>query len=412
MTVREYLRSQLQRYLAELEHLVAIDSGTCDSRSAAANKSTALRQNDKLAPHKSMEPSSDKEGCNRVNDWLEQRLGSLGFSIERFPQPNTGDHLRARLESQGSARILLLGHSDTVYPRGTAAQRPLQQAGDRLLGPGACDMKAGLLAGIYAVEALDAIGFDDFGTLTLLCVADEEVDERTSVPLIQQSIAGCDAVLTLEAARENGDIVTARKGNVVMRVEAHGRSAHAGVEPEKGRNAISGLLRRLLQVEALAHPVRGLTINIGVIGGGAMPNVVPDHASASIDIRAFEQGDLDRAVAEIEGIFARPAIDDIRFSVKHRLASPPMPRSEAVARLEALAIRAAANLGFELCGVSTGGAADSAFAAQAGVPVLDGLGPIGGLDHGPDEYILKSSIVPRTALLAELIRLICNKRSA
>ncbi len=383
MTIREYLRSQLHRYLADLEHLVAIDSGTYD-----------------------------KEGCNRVNDWLEQRLGTLGFSIERFPQPDTGDHLLARLGGRGSARILLLGHSDTVYPRGTAARRPLKQAGDRLLGPGVCDMKAGLLAGIYAVEALNAIGFDDFRILALLCVADEEVDERTSVPLIQQSIAGYDAVLTLEAARENGDIVTARKGNVVMRVEAHGRSAHAGVEPEKGRNAISGLLRRLLQAEALAHPVIGLSINIGLIGGGTMPNVVPDHASASIDIRAFEQRDLDRAVAEIEGIFARPAVDDIRFSVKHRLASPPMPRSEAVARLEALAIRAAADLGFELRGVGTGGAADSAFAAQAGVPVLDGLGPIGGLDHGPDEYILTSSIVPRTALLAELIRLICGKRSA
>ena len=195
-----------------------------------------------------------------------------------------------------------------------------------------------------------------------------------------------------------------------MRVEAQGHSAHAGVEPEKGRNAISGLLRRLLQVEALAHPAGGITINIGMISGGTMPNVVPDHAGASIDIRAYEQSELDRTVAEIEAVFARPAVDDIRFTMNHRLASPPMPRTEAVELLERLAIRAAADLGFELRGVSTGGAADSAFAAQAGVPVLDGLGPIGGLDHGPDEYILKSSIVPRTALLAELIRLICGAK--
>ena len=379
MALLDYLNSQLDHYLADLELLVSIDSGTYD-----------------------------KDGCNRVNDWLERRLSNLGFSIERIPQQETGDHLLARLPGQGSAKILLLGHSDTVYARGTAAQRPLTQAGDRLRGPGACDMKAGLLAGVYAVEALDAIGFNDFATLTLLCVADEEVDERTSVQLICESIAGCDAVLTLEAARENGDIVTARKGNVVMRVEAQGHSAHAGVEPEKGRNAISGMLRRLLQVEALAHPVGGITINIGMISGGTMPNVVPDHASASIDIRAYEQSELDRTVAEIEAVFARPAVDDIRFTMNHRLASPPMPRTEAVARLEGLAIRAAAELGFELRGTSTGGAADSAFAAQAGVPVLDGLGPIGGLDHGPDEYILKSSIVLRTALLAELIRLICS----
>lgn len=382
MTPREYLHSHLRRYLAELEHLVAIDSGTYD-----------------------------KDGCNRINDWLERRLSALGFSIKRFPQADTGDHLLARVAGRGTAKILLLGHSDTVYPAGTASRRPLKRTGDRLVGPGACDMKAGLLTGIYATEALKAIGFDDFANLSLLCVADEEVDERSSIPLIRETIAGVDAVLTLEAARENGDIVTARKGNVVMRVEAQGRGAHAGVEPEKGRNAISGLLRRLLQAEALAHPVSGLTINIGTISGGTMPNVVPEQASARIDIRAFEQGELDRAVAEIAGIFARPTIDDIKFTVRHRLASPPMPRTEAVARLEALAILAAADLGFDLRGVRTGGAADSAFAAQAGAPVLDGLGPIGGLDHGPEEYILKSSIVPRTALLAELIKRISNSRT-
>jgi len=139
--------------------------------------------------------------------------------------------------------------------------------------------------------------------------------------------------------------------------------------------------------------------------------VVPDRAGASIDIRAFEQCELDRAVAEIEAIFARPGADEITFRLDHRLASPPMPRTDEVASLEELAVQAAQSLGFSLHGASTGGAADSAFAAQAGVPALDGLGPIGGLDHGPDEYILKSSIVPRTALLAELIRLICGVKN-
>ncbi|MCY3781812.1 MAG: M20 family metallopeptidase [Chloroflexi bacterium] len=379
MTVTAYLESQLESYLADLQRLVAIDSGTYD-----------------------------KEGGELVIDWLAARLFRAGFAIQRFPQKETADHLLAQLRGGGRAKILLLGHCDTVYPRGTAAQRPLQLAGDRLVGPGTCDMKAGLLSGIYAIEALQKLDFNDFALLVLLCVADEEVDERTSISLILESIRGCDAVLTLEAARENGDIVTARKGNVVTRVRAQGRRAHAGVEPEKGRNAISGLMRRLLEVESLAHPDAGITINIGTIWGGTLPNVVPDQAEASIDIRAFEQDVLDRTVAEIEEVFARPAEDDINFTLDHRLASPPMPRTAEVARLEQLAVQAAGSLGFELRGVSTGGAADSAFAAQAGVPVLDGLGPIGGLDHGPDEYILKSSIVPRTALLAELIRLICG----
>lgn len=381
MSIRAGVESQLQAYLADLRCLVAIDSGTYD-----------------------------KAGGNRVNAWLEARLVRAGFAIQRFPQNDTADHLLARLRGAGKAKILLLGHSDTVYPRGTAAQRPMRLVGDRLMGPGTCDMKAGLLSGIYAIESLQRRGFNSFDTLSLLCVADEEVDERNSIPLILESIRGCDAVLTLEAARENGDIVTARKGNAVIRVKARGKSAHAGVEPEKGRNAISGLMRRLLQVESLAQPAAGVTINLGTLSGGTMPNVVPDCAEASIDIRAYEQGELDDVTAQIQAIFAQPGDDDIAFTLHHRLASPPMPRTDDVAQLERLAIQAARSLGFELRGVGTGGAADSAFAAQAGVPVLDGLGPVGGLDHGPEEYILKSSIIPRTALLAELIRLICGVR--
>lgn len=381
MSIASDLQSQLDRYLADLKLLVAIDSG-----------------------------AYDKEGCNRINDWLEARLSPLGFAIERFQQPETGDHLLARMRGSGEARILLLGHSDTVYPRGTAAQRPLRQVGDRLLGPGACDMKAGLLGGIYAIEALQRANFSDFAELALLCVADEEVDQRTSIPLICETARGFDAVLTLEAARENGDIVTARKGNVVLRVAARGHSAHAGVEPEKGRNAITALMRRLLQLEKLANPDAGITINIGVIDGGSAANVVPDRARAAVDIRAYRQAELDATVAQAEAIFAADDGDGIQFVTTCHAASPPMPRTEAIARLERLAIRAARDLGFDLRGVSTGGAADSAFAAQEGLPVLDGLGPIGGLDHGPDEYILKGSIAPRTALLAELIKRICRDR--
>ena len=376
---RDYLESRLEDYLADLRCLVAIDSG-----------------------------AYDRAGGNLVNDWLGERLVRAGFSVKRFPQADTADHLLAQLHGAGRAKILLLGHSDTVYPRGTAAQRPLQLRGDRLMGPGACDMKAGLLSGIYAIEALQEQGFADFERLSFLCVADEEVDERNSISLILESIRGCDAVLTLEAARENGDIVTARKGNIVIHVAARGRSAHAGVEPEKGRNAISGLMRRLLRVEALARPEAGVTINIGTIAGGTMPNVVPAQAEARIDVRAFEPSELERAVEQIQEIFERPVEDGLAFTLQQRLASPPMPRTDEAARLEQLAIQAASSLGFALRGVSTGGAADSAFAAQAGVPVLDGLGPIGGLDHGPDEYILKSSIVPRAALLAELMRMICG----
>jgi glutamate carboxypeptidase len=271
-------------------------------------------------------------------------------------------------------------------------------------------MKAGLLTGIYAIGALQEVDFKDFDTLTYLCVSDEELDNRASIPLIRETVQGQNAVLTLEAARENGDIVTERKGNTVLWVTAHGRSAHAGVEPEKGRNAIMGLVRKLEQIEALAQPEKQITVNIGVINGGAMPNVVPDEARVAIDIRAFHQSQLDIVRHQIEAILDQPDNQSIRFTVAHDDASPPMPRTSSTERLEQQAQQVARELGFDVRGASTGGAADAAFAAAEGIPALDGLGPIGGLDHSPDEYILKSSIVPRTALLAGLIMLICGEK--
>ena len=144
MTITRYLESKLEEYLADLGRLVAIDSG-----------------------------AYDKQGGNLVNDWLAARLDRAGFAIQRYPQKETADHMLAQCSGSGRAKILLLGHCDTVYARGTAAQRPLILVGDRLLGPGTCDMKAGLLSGIYAIEALQKLGFDDFARLGFLCVADE-----------------------------------------------------------------------------------------------------------------------------------------------------------------------------------------------------------------------------------------------
>ncbi len=352
--------------------------------------------------------SYDPDDVNRVVDWLENRLRQLQFTIERFPQPTAGDNLLADRHGTGQGRVLLLGHSDTVFPRGTTAQRPVSSQGDKLLGPGTCDMKAGLLAGIYAVEALDAAGFTDYERLSLLIVSDEEIDARSSIPLIKQVSREFDAVLTLEAARENGDIVTARKGVRSFTAEAFGRAAHSGVEPEKGRNAIVALAYQVIALDKLNDPAHSISLNVGVIEGGHLRNVVPDHASVRFEVRAFTQADLDSMTEAVLAIFQQP-VADVTFSVSYEQASPPMPRTPAIAALEALAVRIAADLGFGLKGASTGGAADAAYAAGEGVPALDGLGPVGGLDHSPDEYILHSSIVPRTALLAQLIRAITSE---
>ncbi len=377
-----HLQSCLPAYLADLAALVSMDSY-----------------------------SFDKDDVNRVVDWLDTRLRQLNFSVERFPQDSAGDDLFATRQGRGKGRILLLGHSDTVVPRGTAAQRPMTTDGDKILGPGTCDMKAGLLTGIYAVETLDAIGFDDYEQIAFLVVSDEEIDNRHSIDLIRRASRQANAVLTLEAARANGDIVTARKGVRSFIAEAHGHAAHSGVEPEKGRNAIVALAHQVVALERLNDTAQGITVNVGYVEGGRLRNIVPDYARIHFEMRAFSRPDLDRVTQAIVRLFEQETVPGVHFTLNYEETSPPMPRTPQIAALEAMAQDSARKLGFEVKGAQTGGAADAAFAADEGVPALDGLGPIGGLDHGPDEYILHSSIVPRTALLARLIMRIAQNSS-
>lgn len=381
MNLAIFLQNRLDDYLSDLNALVSIDSG-----------------------------SEHKPGVDAVNDWLAARLTALGCTVERYPQPELGDNLLATLPGPGQRRIMLLGHSDTVYPVGTAAQRPMTRQGDKILGPGTCDMKAGLLSGLFALEALQHLNFADFAAIDYLCVSDEESHPRPSISLIRETARQVDAVLTLEAARANGDIVIARKGVRWYSLEAFGRSAHAGVEPEQGRSATLALVRKLVDLDQFNGWREGVTVNIGVVAGGTLPSVVANYAKARLDVRAWTDDDMAQLARNIEAKAAFPDLPDVSFKMATEAGSvtPAMPYTPAVAHLESLAQEAAQGLGFDLHGAKTGGASDAAFAALEGIPVLDGLGPIGGLDHGPDEYIELSSIVPRTALLTQLMIAVCR----
>jgi glutamate carboxypeptidase len=380
----EYLTGNLDNYLADLRVLAGIDSG-----------------------------SDDKQGVDAVVDWLAERLTAGDFRIDRERQEFRGDNLIARRFGNGTAKILLLGHADTVYARGTAAARPVRVDGDRLLGPGTCDMKAGILSGISALNALFHLGWDDFAEVTLLVVSDEETAPRASVPLIEREGARHDVVLTLEAARENGDIVSARKGVRWFSVEATGRAAHAGVEPEKGGSATLALAHFIVEVSKLNGLKPGMTVNTGAIAGGGSPSIVVDRARARFDLRAWTDAELDELEAAFRALGQRPFVPGVTLDASLEPGSdcPAMPRTEGVLLLEQMAIEIAAELGFALRGAATGGASDISYASSSGTPGLDGLGPIGGLDHGPDEYILLSSIVPRQALLARLLTAIGERTS-
>ena len=371
-----YLHDHLDDYLADLRTLTSVDSGTL------------------LKP-----------GVDWVQEWMQARLAELGFATERIMQPVLGDNLLGRRAGRGGRRVLLLGHADTVFPAGTAAARPMSVHGNKIMGPGTCDMKAGLLAGLYAVRALDAAGCHAYGAIHFLVVSDEEIHDRGSLPLIRQTARESDVAFTLEAARANGDIVTARKTAVWATVRVEGKAAHAGVEPEKGRSAILALMRHLIAIDALNGFRPGVTVNVGRIEGGTQPNVVAEAARAELDLRAWRDADIPELLDAIRAQLSTEVLPGTRATLDVKLegAMPAMERTPAVAALEAATQRLAGELGFAVKGASTGGASDASFVAAEGVSVLDGLGPIGGLDHSPDEYIELDSIVPRTALLARLI---------
>jgi glutamate carboxypeptidase len=375
--LRSSVSEALPEYLRDLERLVNIDCG-----------------------------SYSPDGVNLVADAVAERMTELRFAVERRrhrPEPGQrqlGDLVVGRCPGTGP-RLLLIGHMDTVFEPGTAAERPYRSDGERAYGPGVTDMKAGLLAGLYAIRALQVNGADP--TITFVANPDEEIGSPFSTPLIRELAPEHEAVLVLECARANGDIVSARKGIADFVLELRGRAAHAGVEPEKGRSAILEAAHKVVALHALNGRWPTVTVNAGVIRGGTRPNVVAERCELHVDVRAATTAAFDAAAEEVARIAGAATVDGVTSSLRRSAGHPPMERSAGSARLADLAIRIAGELGFRLRDAATGGASDANTTAALGIPTLDGLGPIGGDDHSVDEWLELASVVPRTTLLAALI---------
>jgi glutamate carboxypeptidase len=280
-------------------------------------------------------------------------------------------------------------------------------------------MKAGLLAGLHALAAIRELGFDTgpggarrrrsgaawlpFERLTFVANPDEEIGSPASTALIAQEAGRHDVALVLECARANGDIVSARKGNLHLRLVVRGRAAHAGVEPEKGRSAILEAAHKTVALHALTGHPPGVTCNVGVVRGGSRPNVVADEVTLEVDLRAAARRDLVAGEEAVRAIAAASTVPDVACTVEVVARHWPVERLPGAARLVGLARGVARALGFELADAATGGVSDANTTSGLGVPSLDGLGPIGGLDHSPDEYLELESIVPRVTLLAGLL---------
>jgi glutamate carboxypeptidase len=276
------------------------------------------------------------------------------------------------------------------------------------MGPGVSDMKGGLLLGMRAITALRAFagGHLDrlpFESITFVANPDAEIGSPSSTPHIRRIAEGVDACFVLEGARASGDFVSARKGIADLRVVVHGRAAHAGVEPEKGRNAILAGAELTRGIQALNGRWEGVTANVGVFQAGTRPNIVPDRAELHVDLRATSAASLAEAMTAIRDLAAAPSVPDVTMEISTMAGWAPMEKLERSGRLAEHTIELARRLGFETKDVSTGGASDANTTSGMGVPTIDGLGPIGGLDHGPEEYLEVDSIVPRLALFAALL---------
>ncbi len=350
--------------------------------------------------------SHDPDGLAAMADRLEDLFCGSG-RIARYPTGPVGtSHLVLTVDGADSTRrsphAVVLGHFDTVWERGTLERKPFAVDDGVASGPGAFDMKGGLVLLYYALTELQALGRAPRRPLRVLFGCDEELGSPTSRKLIAAMASGAAVAFVLESPLPGGVLKTARKGGRIYRLEIEGRAAHAGIEPHKGASAIIELAHQVLAVDALSDPELGTTINVGVVGGGSRLNVVPAHAEAEIVARVAivaEAERIDEAMAKLQ-----PVTSGTRLSVAPGLSRLPMERTAASGRLFDRARSIAAAMGVpDLREGSTGGASDGNLVAAMGIPTLDGLGPDGGGAHADDEHVVIASLPERAALLAGLL---------
>ena len=349
-------------------------------------------------------PSRSKPHVDRIAKFLAQELKRAGGKARVLPHRTAGSAVLAAFWGArvGKAKkpILILGHLDTVWEVGTLKRMPYRLAEGLAYGPGIFDMKAGIIVGLWALRALRALKTAPAGPVRFLLTPDEEISSLAFRQQILAEARRSRAVLVVEPAAAGGALKTARKGVGEFRVTVRGRSAHAGINPTAGVNAINELARQILRIEHLAQPKQGLTVSVGLVEGGTRTNVVPESATATIDVRIprFK----DRQVIEWRMRNLKPYHPEARLVVEGGVNRPPLERQMAV-DLFRTAKRLGAELGMDLKEAATGGGSDGNFTAALGVPTLDGLGAVGDGAHALDEHIVVEELPRRAALLAALL---------
>jgi glutamate carboxypeptidase len=352
-------------------------------------------------------PSDNKPAVDHLAETVADKFSQLGGEVRLHPAQDFGNHLQVNFGGRSAKPVLLLGHYDTVYPLGTLANMPCRVENNKLTGPGVLDMKSGIALMLHAIAALqDWHGKEKNVALprpvTVLLVSDEEVGSDSSRTLTESLAKKAAAVLVLEPSYgRQGAVKTARKGVGEYQVKVTGKASHAGLDFEKGVNAILELARQIEKISAFTDLKKGLTVNVGIVAGGSRTNVVPAEATARVDVRIARMKDavgIDKKIRAL-GPFHRKC----KIAITGGINRPPMERTAGVAALYQQAQAIARELGWKLGEAAVGGGSDGNFTAGLGIPTLDGLGGVGDGAHATHEHILILELPRRAALIAGLI---------
>jgi glutamate carboxypeptidase len=350
--------------------------------------------------------SREAEANRLIAENLGEKLVSMGARVELLDDPKFGATLRARFNGaeESTGQLLVVGHLDTVWPMGTLAERPFRIENGNAFGPGIFDMKAGVAVAAFAMRALKDLSRKAQRPVTMLMTCDEETGSHFSREIIEGEARSARAALVLEPPIPGGTIKTARKGVGEFELIIHGKPAHAGNDPRAGVSAITEMANQVLAINRLVDYSRGTTLNVGVVRGGVLSNVIAAEARASIDMR-FQTEDEGARVTEAMASL-KPVDDRARIEVRGGINRPPLVRTSEIGALFDRAKLLAAEMDYELKEGSVGGGSDGNFIAAMGVPVLDGLGVDGAGAHAEHEHIIIEDIPRRAALLARLIETI------
>lgn len=339
-------------------------------------------------------PSNDPAACAACAEEVQRLARGLIGTEGEVVRVDGRIHLRWRFG--GTPRVLLLCHYDTVWPLHTLDRWPFEVVDGRATGPGVYDMKAGIVMALHALATLD-----DLEGVVLLVTGDEEIGSLTSQRLIEDTARGMAAALVLESAGPDGALKTARKGVSMYTLEITGLAAHAGLEPERGVNALLELTEQVRRITALADPARGTTVTPTVASASTTINVVPAAARVEVDVRAADVAEQARVDAHLRAL--EPVLPGATLTLRGGINRPPLAESSS-RMLYARACRVARELGLEPPPfVHVGGASDGNFTAGIGVPTLDGLGSVGGGAHAEGEHVIVAEMPPRAAFLAALV---------